>query len=150
MIADAFHTLSDLVSDGVTLWTVRMSSLPPDSDHPYGHGKFEALGSLVVAFLLITTGWHIGSHSYDVLSQHLAHSDFLHQASVSVKQLFHHLFTRLQNLSQQQGRLAEIFSHVATNLENNIQNRSKKELVEFKLGKKQTILLLYLEIMLKH
>lgn len=41
MIADAGHTLSDLVSDMVTLWAVRMSALPPDEDHPYGHGRFE-------------------------------------------------------------------------------------------------------------
>lgn len=46
MIADAGHTLSDLVSDMVTLWAVRMSALPPDDDHPYGHGRFEAVGSL--------------------------------------------------------------------------------------------------------
>lgn len=116
MVADAFHTLSDLVSDGVTLWTVRMSSLPPDADHPYGHGKFEALGSLVVAFLLLTTGWHIGSHSYDVLSQHLANSDFLHQATLSGKQLLHKIFTQLQSFSQQQS------PHLALKLQNTIQN----------------------------
>lgn len=39
MIADAGHSLSDLMSDGVTLWAVRLSRLPPDDDHPYGHGR---------------------------------------------------------------------------------------------------------------
>jgi divalent metal cation (Fe/Co/Zn/Cd) transporter len=36
----------------VTLWAVRMSALPPDDDHPYGHGRFEAVGSLGVSILL--------------------------------------------------------------------------------------------------
>ena len=35
------HSLSDLLSDGVTLWAVRLARLPPDDDHPYGHGRFE-------------------------------------------------------------------------------------------------------------
>ncbi|CAN0086381.1 unnamed protein product [Laminaria digitata] len=39
MIADAGHSLSDLLSDAVTLWAVRLSRLPPDDDHPYGHGR---------------------------------------------------------------------------------------------------------------
>lgn len=39
MIADAGHSLSDLMSDAVTLWAVRLSRLPPDDDHPYGHGR---------------------------------------------------------------------------------------------------------------
>lgn len=42
-MSDAGHSLSDLLSDGVTLWAVRVSRLPPDDDHPYGHGRFEAV-----------------------------------------------------------------------------------------------------------
>lgn len=38
MIADAGHSFSDLISDGLTLVALRMSSLPADVDHPYGHG----------------------------------------------------------------------------------------------------------------
>jgi len=69
MIADAAHSLSDLASDAVTFWSVRMGRLPPDEDHPYGHGRFEALGSLVIAGMLLGTAWAIGAHS---LSQGLA------------------------------------------------------------------------------
>ena len=46
LIADAGHSLSDLFSDFITLWAVQLGRLPPDDDHPYGHGKFEAIGSL--------------------------------------------------------------------------------------------------------
>ncbi len=46
LIADAGHSLSDLFSDFLTLWAVQVARLPPDDDHPYGHGKFESVGSL--------------------------------------------------------------------------------------------------------
>jgi cation diffusion facilitator family transporter len=66
-VADAGHSLSDLVSDFVTLWAVRIGRLPPDEDHPYGHGKFEAVGSLSVSVLLFTAGVGIGAGSYSRL-----------------------------------------------------------------------------------
>ncbi|CAM9608556.1 unnamed protein product, partial [Choristocarpus tenellus] len=69
MIADAGHSLSDLVSDAVTLWAVRLSRLPPDDDHPYGHGRFEALGAFVISVMLLTAGYGIGNHSYETLVQ---------------------------------------------------------------------------------
>ena len=36
LIADAGHSLSDLLSDFITLWAVQIARIPPDSDHPYG------------------------------------------------------------------------------------------------------------------
>ena len=63
LIADAGHSFSDLLSDVVTLWAVRMAGIPKDENHPYGHGKFETVGSFVVALMLIITGigvaWHV-------------------------------------------------------------------------------------------
>eukprot|EP00232_Nephroselmis_pyriformis_P003243 CAMPEP_0182908040 /NCGR_PEP_ID=MMETSP0034_2-20130328/34947_1 /TAXON_ID=156128 /ORGANISM="Nephroselmis pyriformis, Strain CCMP717" /LENGTH=133 /DNA_ID=CAMNT_0025044145 /DNA_START=118 /DNA_END=516 /DNA_ORIENTATION=+ len=38
MVADAAHSLSDLASDGVTLWALKISRDPMDDTHPYGHG----------------------------------------------------------------------------------------------------------------
>ncbi len=39
LIADAGHSVSDLLSDGITLWAVRMSAIPKDKNHPYGQRK---------------------------------------------------------------------------------------------------------------
>lgn len=33
LIADAGHSFSDLISDFITLWSVRIARLPPDDDH---------------------------------------------------------------------------------------------------------------------
>lgn len=56
MIADAVHSLSDLLTDFVVLLFVRISSRPADSDHPYGHGKYETLATVIVAVALLAAG----------------------------------------------------------------------------------------------
>jgi divalent metal cation (Fe/Co/Zn/Cd) transporter len=41
LIADAVHSLSDLLSDGVTLYTMDLSRRPHDDTQPYGYGRIE-------------------------------------------------------------------------------------------------------------
>jgi len=63
LIADAGHSVSDLFSDSITLWAVHMAGVPKDKNHPYGHGKFETVGTFIVAIFLLLTGvgvaWHV-------------------------------------------------------------------------------------------
>jgi cation diffusion facilitator family transporter len=56
MIADAVHSLSDLLTDFVVLIFVRISSRPADSHHPYGYGKYETLATAIVAITLLAAG----------------------------------------------------------------------------------------------
>lgn len=56
MIADAVHSLSDLLTDFVVLLFVKISSRPADSEHPYGHGKYETLATTIVAIALLVAG----------------------------------------------------------------------------------------------
>ncbi|RHY49844.1 hypothetical protein DYB38_009544 [Aphanomyces astaci] len=67
LVADAAHSLSDLLSDIVTLWAVRISRLPPDDEHPYGYGKFEAVGSLTVGAILTAAGVGMGYDAFHIL-----------------------------------------------------------------------------------
>lgn len=39
LVADAVHSVTDLISDVVTLWAVQNSRQPADDLHPFGHGK---------------------------------------------------------------------------------------------------------------
>lgn len=52
MIADAVHSLTDLISDVIVLVLTRVSAKGRDVSHDYGHGKFETLATVVVAVLL--------------------------------------------------------------------------------------------------
>ena len=56
LIADAMHTLSDIVSDAFVLFANRKGAEAADEDHPYGHGRFETAASLVLGLLLAGTG----------------------------------------------------------------------------------------------
>lgn len=60
MIADAVESFSDIASSLITLQAVRVAARPPDAEHPYGHGKAEAIGAMVVSVLLILAGLAIG------------------------------------------------------------------------------------------
>ena len=48
LIADAVHSLSDLITDAALVLGVKFWVSPADEDHPYGHGKIE---SVVTAFI---------------------------------------------------------------------------------------------------
>ncbi|GMH86280.1 hypothetical protein TrVE_jg9119 [Triparma verrucosa] len=56
LLSDAAHSLSDLSTDAVAYYTYKKAREPKDFDHPYGHGKYEAVGSVAVGSLLILTG----------------------------------------------------------------------------------------------
>ncbi len=52
MIADGIHSLSDFVTDFIVIIFIRISSKHEDSDHPYGHGKFETFATMLISFAL--------------------------------------------------------------------------------------------------
>ena len=56
VFGDALHSLSDVANNAVAWFIVRISSQPPDRDHPYGHRKFETLAVFVLATLLTVLG----------------------------------------------------------------------------------------------
>jgi cation diffusion facilitator family transporter len=58
ILAEAAHSGLDLVAAVITFAAVRVSDKPPDSSHPYGHGKVENLSALAeTLLLLITCAW---------------------------------------------------------------------------------------------
>jgi cation diffusion facilitator family transporter len=59
LLADAVHSLSDLVTDAAVLVGARYWAAPADVDHPYGHGKIETLVTLVIALALAVPGLEI-------------------------------------------------------------------------------------------
>lgn len=69
LIADGFHTLSDLVTDFMVLYALWHGRKPADEDHPYGHGRIETavtmiLGAvlvLVAAGITVRAGWRLAA-----------------------------------------------------------------------------------------
>lgn len=56
MIADAVHSLSDLITDIIVIVFVRISSKPEDKSHDYGHGKYETLATFLIGAALLAVG----------------------------------------------------------------------------------------------
>lgn len=72
LLADAGHSLSDMLGDFVTLVCWRLSRRPPSERYPYGFAKFETLGASTMSLLLIGGALGIGFHSYHLLIAALA------------------------------------------------------------------------------
>ena len=56
LISDAVHSLADVMVSVGSIVATRLASAPADSKHPYGHGKFDSLGSLAISAMLTATG----------------------------------------------------------------------------------------------
>jgi cation diffusion facilitator family transporter len=52
LTADAWHTLSDSLSSIIVVIAVKLSAKKPDKEHPFGHGRWEQIATLFIAFLL--------------------------------------------------------------------------------------------------
>ena len=59
MIADAIHSLTDFVTDVIVLVFVKLGNKPMDSDHDYGHGKYETLATAIIGISLFAVGMMI-------------------------------------------------------------------------------------------
>ena len=52
LVADAWHTLSDSLTSIFVIFSVKLSSKKPDKQHPFGHGRWEQISSIFIAFIL--------------------------------------------------------------------------------------------------
>ena len=59
IISEAIHSLSDLSASVLTFFSVIKSSKPADTDHPYGHGKYEDMAGFIEGVLIILAAIYI-------------------------------------------------------------------------------------------
>lgn len=69
LVADAFHSGSDILASTVVLVGLRISRKPPDKDHPYGHGRAESIAAKIVAIIIILAGFNIAYSSFRCLME---------------------------------------------------------------------------------
>ncbi len=68
MIADAWHTLSDSLTSAIVIVGFWLSGRPADSRHPFGHGRAELIGAVVIGAFLAAVGIHFLLDSIERLS----------------------------------------------------------------------------------
>ena len=60
LLLDAIASLLDIGSSILLLIFIRLASRPPDSNHPFGHGRYEPLVGLQLGLMLIVIGAFVG------------------------------------------------------------------------------------------
>lgn len=96
ILADGFHTLSDLVTDVAVLAGLRFSGKPADMDHHYGHMRITTLVAMFVGAALLGAAAWIAYNA--IITLHSSHSDvkamlpfWVALISFPVKELLYHL-----------------------------------------------------------
>ncbi len=70
LVADAIHSLSDLLSDLVIYIFLTVARRPRDKNHDYGYGKYETLATLFIAFLLVIVGGFIAGSAISTVLEY--------------------------------------------------------------------------------
>jgi cation diffusion facilitator family transporter len=60
LVADAVESMADIFGSLIVWGGLHVASLPADEDHPFGHGKAEALAAMVVSLMLLAAAAGIG------------------------------------------------------------------------------------------
>lgn len=63
LVAEAFHSLSDVLTSVVVLLGFRWRDKPADREHPFGHGRVEQIATLIIALVLFLTVYDLGTDS---------------------------------------------------------------------------------------
>ncbi|MDA3891906.1 MAG: cation diffusion facilitator family transporter [Salinivirgaceae bacterium] len=57
LIADAWHSLTDTISSVIVIVSGKVSQMPADDDHPFGHGRADLISSVIIGVLLSFIGF---------------------------------------------------------------------------------------------
>ncbi len=95
LVADGVESFLDIFSSSVVWGGLKIGLLPPDSNHPYGHGKAESLASMIVSVTLIGVALGIAIQSiYEILHPHLVpafYTLFVLLGVIVIKEFLFHL-----------------------------------------------------------
>jgi cation diffusion facilitator family transporter len=80
VLAEALHSTADLVGSALALLSIKFADTPPDTDHAYGHGKYENMSGMLIAFMVCFAGCMIIFEA----AEHLKHPAKLDDPSVAL------------------------------------------------------------------
>lgn len=60
IMADAWHTVSDSVSTIIVMISMKISAVPADEEHPYGHQRAETIAAMFIGFFLLIVAFEFG------------------------------------------------------------------------------------------
>ena len=116
LIADAFHSFSDVLTSVVVLVGYALSEKPGDREHPYGHQRVEYVATLIVAILLAVVGFEFIRQGYHrIQSPNPVTSNWLIMVfiltAIAVKYLLGDYSRRIGQLINSAALQADAFHH---------------------------------------
>lgn len=117
LVADALHTLSDMVSDFFVLIAVKLGSREADHDHPYGHRRFETIATVILGGMLTAIAgiivWKASERMLHPAQLVTPSLDTLKVAGVCIlaKEWLYHYTKRIAALTRSKLLLASAWHH---------------------------------------
>lgn len=68
LLADAWHTLSDSFTSVIVIVSTRISTIPPDEEHPFGHGRANLISAIIIGVLLAVIAFNFVMESFHKLT----------------------------------------------------------------------------------
>lgn len=107
LVADAAESLADIAGSVVIWGALRYGRRPPDDDHPFGHGKMEALAALAVSLLIVVVGIGIAAEAVrQILTPHPSPRAFTLGVLVVVVTVKEFMFRRARRAARATGSSA--------------------------------------------
>lgn len=120
LVADGVHSLSDLVTDAAVLLGIRAAQRPPDTNHAYGHGRYETISALFVGAMLLAAAAGILLHSWSRIDAALEGAALrspgpvaivMAAASIVAKEIMFHITRRIGRTSGSPALVANAWHH---------------------------------------
>ncbi|MGM0420369.1 MAG: cation diffusion facilitator family transporter [Bacillota bacterium] len=116
LVADGFHSISDIASSAGVLLAVIIAERPPDDNHHYGHGQAEPLAAAVLGIVLLITASLLG---YNMIENLLAGevsipgrmAMYAAGASIFVKELMYRYTKKAGDSIKNQALIADAWHH---------------------------------------
>lgn len=122
LLVDSLATAADCISSILLLVSIALASRPPDTHHPFGHGRFEPLAGLQLGIFLAASGFAIFSYqiylffeqSHSVIEA--SHAWFFALVSVILLEISHRVIKKIAERQESAALLAEAFHFRADSL----------------------------------
>lgn len=116
LIADGFHSLSDLLTDGLVYYASHHAGHEADEKHPYGHARFETLATVILGALLVAVA---GAIIWNAIARFFNDDVLLHGwliitiavASVLSKEVMFHLTMKVAKDTKSELMKANAWHH---------------------------------------
>jgi cation diffusion facilitator family transporter len=121
LIADAVHSLSDVLSSAVIIIGFAIASRKPDHEHPHGHGRSEYMSGLIVAIMLIGAGVIFACSSYKRLTGGIYASPSIAAVAavvgtILIKEFLYHFSIKLGHLIKSEALVGDAWHHRSDSL----------------------------------